>query len=723
MRVLLALTLVSLTACSGGKNAEVRPGEFKGAPVIVISVDTLRSDRLPAYGYDQIETPAFDALAQDSIVFERAYSHTPLTLPSHVSLLTGLLPNQHGIRDNVGYRVYPEKVPFLPRALKAAGYQTGAAVSAYVMRGESGLGEGFDFYEASIEVRPNESLGGSQRSGRETLRQASAWLEKAAGGPFFFLFHIYEPHTPYAPEEPFASRYSPYDGEVATADAVLGAMIAELQRIGVYDKAIVVLLSDHGEGLGDHGEQEHGVLLYREAIQVPLFLKLPGGRLGGTRVAAPAQIVDVYPTVASLVGVEPPKDGPGTSLLELGDRNGGEGAPARRIYAETYYPRLHMGWSELQSLVEDRFHYIHGPDPELYDVVADPAEKANRLRDERRAFATLRQAMRGFDRPLEAPAAVDSETAQKLAALGYLGSSVAVEPGEALPDPKTKVHTIGEFSKALFHISREEHALAVPVLEGVLRENPRMVDGWESLGQSLHKLGRRQEALAAYEKAMELSGGVGHVAVGTASVLLDMGRLDEARQHAELALETGPAAAHSLLAQVYLAKNDPQRAEKEARAALESRGSRIGPLVTLAQVLQKQGKLEEGLEVTGQAMAELEKMEGRSKFVGLFEVRGDLLARLDRTAEAEEAFRREIQDFPSNYKAYSRLAVLYAYQGRGPEMVGVLREMVDRDKSPGAYAEAVRTLRVVGDAQGAAQLLRYALSVYPQSRELRELAG
>jgi tetratricopeptide (TPR) repeat protein len=250
-----------------------------------------------------------------------------------------------------------------------------------------------------------------------------------------------------------------------------------------------------------------------------------------------------------------------------------------------------------------------------------------------------------------------------------------------------------------------------------------MVDGWETLGQSLHKLGRHQEALAAYEKAMELSGGVGHVAVGTASVLLDMGRLDEAQKHAELALETGPAAAHSLLAQIYLARDDPQRAEKEARAALESRGSRIGPLVTLAQVLQKQEKLDEALAATDQAMTELSRMEGRRKFTGLFFVRGDLLARMDRPAEAEEAFRREIQDFPSNYKAYSRLAVLYAFQQRGQEMVGVLREMVDRDKSPGAYAEAVRTLRVVGDAQGAAQLLRYALSVYPESRELRELTG
>lgn len=719
--VALALALTaSLPACRG-RGGEVRPGELRGAPVVIISIDTLRSDRLPAYGYGKVETPAIDALARDSILYEHAYSHTPLTLPSHTSLLTGLLPNQHGIRDNVGYRVYPQKVPFLPLALKAAGYKAGAAVSAYVLRSETGLGEGFDWYEAGIEVKTGESLGASQRSGRETLRLATEWMDSVAAEPFFLLLHLYEPHTPYQPEEAFAAKYSdPYDGEIATADAIVGQAVAEMKRLGIYDKAIVILLSDHGEGLGDHGEAEHGVLLYREALQVPLLVKLPDNRQGGTRVAAPAQLVDIYPTIASLVGVDPPKDGRGESLLALAAQ---PGAPAREIYAETYYPRLHLGWSELQSLIQDRFHYIHGPDPELYDLAADPAEKTNRLTEERRAFATLRQAVRGYDRPLQAPAEVDPEAARKLAALGYLGSSLKIDPNEALPDPKSKIHTLGQFGEAMAHIAREEHTQAVPILQSIVAENPRMVDGWENLAQSLHRLGRREEALAAYEKAMELSGGVGHVAIGAASVLLDLGRLDEAQKHAELGLETGPAAAHSLLAQIAIQRGDLGQAEKEARAALESRGSRVGPLVTLAQVLQKAERLDEALQTTDQAVAELEKMEGRRRFTGLFFVRGDLLARLGRTAEAEQAFLREIEDYPANYKAYSRLAVLYASEGRGEETVGILRRMVERESSPGAYAEAVRTLRVVGDPQGAARLLRYALSLFPQNQELRSLAG
>jgi tetratricopeptide (TPR) repeat protein len=273
------------------------------------------------------------------------------------------------------------------------------------------------------------------------------------------------------------------------------------------------------------------------------------------------------------------------------------------------------------------------------------------------------------------------------------------------------------------HISREEHAQAVPILQAVLAENPRMVDGWENLAQSLQRLGRREEALAAYEKAMELSGGVGHVAIGAASVLLDLGRLDEAQKHAELGLETGPAAAHSLLAQIAIQRGDLGQAEKEARAALASRGSRVGPLVTLAQVLQKQEKLDAALQTTDQAVEELSHMEGRRRFTGLFFVRGDLLARLGRTAEAEQAFLHEIEDYPANYKAYSRLAVLYAAEGRNQETVGILRRMVERESSPGAYAEAIRTLRVVGDPQGADRLLGYALSLFPKNQELRSLAG
>ncbi|HEV7518301.1 MAG TPA: sulfatase-like hydrolase/transferase, partial [Thermoanaerobaculia bacterium] len=686
----------------------------------VISIDTLRSDHLPAYGYKGVDTPAIDALAKDAILYERAYSHIPLTLPSHATLLTGLLPAEHGVRDNVGYVLEAKKHPHLPRTLKGAGYMTGAAVSAYVLRAETGMAEDFDFYDSAIDVKTSEALGRSQRPGKETAEIAEGWLHTVAAKPFFLLLHLYEPHTPYEPAAPFAGRYKlPYDGEIATADAIVGDFLADLKRRGIYDRAIVVLLSDHGEGLAEHGEQEHGVFLYREALQVPLLLKLPGGRLGGTRVAAPAGLIDLFPTLARLVGAPVPPELPGTSLLDLRDPK----TPVRSLYAETYYPRLHLGWSELTSLVRDRFHYIRAPQPELFDLKGDPGERENVLTRERRTYAALRQELDGYQRPLSAPAATDEETARKLASLGYLGGSAIAgsDTKGPLPDPKERIGTLKDFGLAFREYEAQRYAQAVPIFERLVAANPRMVDAWEHLGLALQKLGRREEALAALQKAMDLSGGVAHVTLATATLLVDMGRLDEARKHAELGLATSPASAHSILAQVALAKKDMATAEKEARAALGAKGSQIGPLLTLAQVLIEAGKLDEALATTQKGVDELAKQPGKQRFAGLYYVRGDVLARLSRNPEAEQCFLREIADAPGDTKAYTRLSVLYASEGRSGEAVDALRRMVETNESPAAYAEAVKTLRVLGDPAGAQALLRHALSIHPESRELRAL--
>jgi arylsulfatase A-like enzyme/Flp pilus assembly protein TadD len=708
------------TACDRGSDT----GPFPGAPVVLISIDTLRSDHLAAYGYRGVETPAIDAFRRDAILFERAYSHTPLTLPSHVSLLTGVLPGHHGVRDNIGYLFDPGKHPHLPVLFKQAGYATGAAVSAFVLRGDTGLGRGFDVYDDGVTRRPTEALGNSQRAGRETLAAARAWLrtieDKPEGEPFFLFFHLYEPHTPYAPPEPFASRYrpSPYDGEIATADSVVGELLQELKDRGIYDKAVIVLLSDHGEGLGEHGEAEHGIFLYREALQVPLLLKLPGARLGGTSVAAPAQLVDVAPTLLALTGRPVPAGVDGGSLLDLRREN----APARDLYAETWYPRLHFGWSELTSLIRDRSHLIQAPRPELFDLAADPGETHNVLERERRTYAALRQALTRQETPLAAPSQVDAETASRLASLGYLAGGSAAGDGP-LPDPKDGIHTLEALGQATSLMAAQRFAEAVPLFQRLVTENPKMVDAWESLGEALQKTGRQDEALTAYKKAMAVSGGSAHVAIATGTLLLEMKRYGEAREHAQLALPTSPAGARSLLAQIAMAEGDLATAEREARAAVsaESFSGRIGPKIVLAQTLQEQGRLEDALQVIQQAVDEVSRMEGRPKFSSLFFHYGDLLARLGRDAEAAKAFLREIEDFPSNPNSYSRLAVLYASQGRAQEAVMVLKTMVDRNDTPLAYAEAVRTLRTIGDPQGAAALLRYAQQKHPESRELRTM--
>lgn len=720
-RILLGAALIALVGCSrsggGGGTVDVP----KGTPVIFISIDTLRADHLPAYGYKGVETPALDALRQEGILFERAYAVTPLTLPSHATLLSGVLPARHTVRDNVGYNLDTAKIaggelPFLPQILKKAGYATGGAVSAYVLRGKTGISTGFDFYEDGIEFRTGTGLGGLQRPGSETLSLAKGWLESVKDGPFFFFFHIYEPHMPYAPVEPFASKYaSKYDGEIATADRIVGDLVAELKRLGIYDRALVVLLSDHGEGLGEHGEEEHGVLLYNEAIHVPLLLKLPEGQRAGSATGRPVELLDVAPTVLGLLGLDVPESMPGVSLLAAT-------APPRRIYSETFYPRLHFGWSEMFSLIDETHHYIDSPEPELYDRVKDPEEMANILTQERRLYASMRKEVEGYDRQLAAPSAVDEETRQAMIALGYVGSGASSSQGP-LPAPRRKIGSLADLKEGFRLNAAKDFSGAEAAFRRVIAENPKMVDAWESLGRALQAQGRSTEALDAYREALKISNGSPQVAVAAASLYFDLGRLDDAAAHAKMALATHSSFAHGLLSQIALQRKQLDEAEREARAALEDESLRVGPMITLAEVLLAKKDPQGALDLTRKAEEAYNQREAKDPELlrGLYLIRGKVLADRGEAAAAEAAFKREIELFPDSVRAYSNLAILYALAGRGAEVGPTLQRMVAVNPKPAAYAEAVKTLRILNDAKSASSLLRFALGKFPGSPELKGL--
>lgn len=708
----LSVGLLLVIGCGGSSGGE----SFPGAPVILISVDTLRSDHLPSYGYRGVETPALSAFERDAILFERAYSHYPLTFPSHSSILTGLLPTEHGVRDNIGYPLEAKSMPYLPRLLKDAGYATAAAVSSYVLEGGQGLAEGFDLYDDEIELHPGQSLGGLQRPGQETLDRIVPWLEKSAGAPFFLFLHLYEPHTPYAPPEPFRSRYPlAYDGEIAQADAILGRLFATLERLELYDRALIVLLSDHGEGLGEHGEEEHGILLYRESLQVPLLLKLPGRQRAGERVSVPAALVDVAPSLLALAGLPVPERMRGALLTNLGRE------PATRpLYAESYYPRLHMGWNDLASLIEGEYHYIEGPNPELYHLGSDPAEKINVLLRERRTFGTLRQHLAGLRAPLEKPGEIDAETVARLAALGYAGGSAQLTEGP-LPDPKSRIHSLAELKEVSNRMTDKQFPEALAILERLVQENPRMQDAWEGLARCLLRLGRRQEAVGAYQRALENSGGSAHVALALASLYSEMGRVEEARRHAELALAASPGPANRRLAEIALSAEDFAEAESRARAAVAAETGDTQSLVVLAMVLNRLGKLEESERTV--ALVDRQLIERKAlPPAGFRLVRGDLSARSGRAAEAEQAFREEIRTNPEMLETYRRLALLLVSSGRGQEAWQVLQQMVEgNDNSPASYVAAVETLRVLGDSSTAERLLRHARSRYPRDERLTSL--
>ena len=654
------------------------PAAFPGAPLILVSIDTLRSDHLPAYGYRGVATPAIDALRRDAILFARAYSHYPMTFPAHASILSGELPTRHGVRDNAGYRFDAAQNPYLPQLLHRAGYATGAAVSSFVLRGATGLAAGFDLYDDHLAADAPPGTDPEQRPGAATVRHALDWVRGRGGRPFFLFVHLYEPHAPYEPPEPFASRYraSPYDGEIATADAALGELLAELKRLGIYDRAAVLLLSDHGEGLGEHGEEQHGFFLYRETLQVPLLLKLPGGRRGGTAVAAPAQLVDVVPTLLAIAGVAPPAGLPGQSLLVLPTLPD-PAAPARRIYAETFFPRLHYGWSDLASLIEGRFHYVHGPAPELFDLAADPAETKNVLAAERRVYAELRQAVGTYPRELAAPAAVDAETARKLTALGYAGGGRVAQG--ALPDPRRERGVLRDLAAAKRLTAQSQYAAAAEILRRMTREQPQILDAWTFLGACLERLDRPQEALAAYRRALDLSSGAPEYALQVAKLLYRLGRLDEAGEHARLAVNTSPGEAYGVLAAVALSRRDTAGALAALRHGAQVSDAFRGDL---GRALLAAGRSQDALDVLGPL--------ARSDPQGLTAL-AHSLAEAGRPEEAAALLARLLAVAPRDARLHEALGEVKLRQGRPAEARAELEQALALDRG---FAAAWNTLGV-----------------------------
>ncbi len=699
-------TLAALVAALG-VGVCCRPREvFPKAPVVVISIDTLRADRLPAYGYAKVSTPALDRLQKDSVLFENAYSHVPLTLPSHVSLLTGLLPPQSGVRDNTGY-VLAKGHATLPERLAPAGYSAGAAVSAVVMAKTSGVNRGFAFYDDNVEASaPGQPLGAIQRSGFETERIAEEWISEQAGRPFFFLLHLYEPHTPYAPPEPWASRYpgSAYDGEIATSDAIVGKFLEFLRGKGLYEGSVIVLMSDHGEGLGDHGEDEHGLLLYREDVQVPLMLKLPGQARAGARVARPVGLVDVFPTVAALTGVAAPEGLLGLSLLAAAEA----AQPPRAIYSETLFPRYHFGWSDLASLTGDRYRYIHAPRPELYDTVEDPGERRDLAAGLPPAFRELRARMLSLDRPRQAPGTSDPEQIKKLASLGYIGSASPSEAAADLPDPKDHLGEIRDLKAALALHAQRRYEEAIAALRGLLAKNPAMADAWGSLAEAQQKLGRHGAAIEALERQDRLTPGSPHVLLSFAHQYLELGDLEKARLYAERALAANaPPEAHEVLARVALASRDWATAEREARLALEGHLGRKLPYVVLSQVQKARGDLQGALRTIDEVLSKLAR-SGQGEMSNVHALRGDLLARMGRPAEAEAEFQKELSMFPENAAAWSGLVLLYASEGRIGDARETIARLLRAVPTPRGYRTAAETLRVLGDIAGAQELERRA---------------
>ncbi len=707
-RLAFLFLLVLTLACRGQSIAP----PSRTTPVVLISIDTLRSDHLPAYGYKGVATPNIDTLRADSILYQRAYCQVPLTLPSHVSILTGMLPADSGVHDNIGFRL-AESTPMVQEFLRKNGYATGAAVSAFVLRRETGMAHGFDFFDDEVEpLSSDKTISRVQRDGRETLHALEKWLDDQSKKPFFAFLHLYEPHSPYTPPEPYLSRYpNHYDGEIAYSDVIVGEFIEYLKQKGVYDKALVILLSDHGEGLNEHGEEEHGIFLYREALQVPLLVKLPRETKSGTTVVTPVALVDIFPTIVDRTATPTPKDRRRTGESVLDFLKGG---PQRQIYAETYYPRFHFGWSDLHSLIDGNDHFIRAPQPELYDLSADPAEKLNMLEQNRRTSVRLRQAVEPYIRSqAPSPSSIGREEAAKLAALGYVGSTATTHPGEKLPDPKNMMGAFRDIQLALTWYSRGKEDDALRLTDQLLAANSQITDLWDLKVKILNKMGRQRDALEAAKEGLRNIPSAIQLLYDVANDSLALGDLDTAEKDAEIAATIEPGEAHEILARIWTRRGDSARAEAEAKLALQTSRDPANALMLLAEAEKQRGNLQA-------ALAYLDRISTSSR-QGLHLARADVLARLGRNAEAENEFRAEIAQFPLAPDAYSSLVLLLFTERKFDEITKVVYDLIKASPNPHSFVVIAETLEAIGDFRGAQYWAHQGLQKYPSDAELRAL--
>ena len=680
-------------------------GVAADGPIVFISIDTLRADRLPAYGSTRAKTPQIDRLAADGLLFENAYAHSPQTLPSHTSILSGELPFVHGVRDNIGFTVRRGQ-RFLQHELKKAGYTTGAFVSSYVLREQTGFDQGFDHFDDDLPAAsPEEPLGNVQRRGENTMAAAIQWVD-AQPGKFFLFAHIYEPHTPYAPPARFTNP-DPYDGEVEYSDEIVGRLIDHLRANGLYEDATIVLFSDHGEGLGDHGEEEHGIFLYRETIQVPLIVKLPGGRGAGRRVATPVQHIDLFPTIMLLAtgshSSSTTADGPRSrSLLPLAD--GGTIEPTN-IYAESLSPRYHFGWSELYALSDDRYRLIRAPEDELYDLSQDPNELTSIAGDRPQVRTAMRGALDGMiaGTAVTAPADVSEGDREKLAALGYVGTqtgSALQLPGDQLPDPKTKIDVLKMYREAVKLGAEGSYAEAAAMHRKLLAEDPGMTDVWLQLAGAYEHLHRPDAALAAYKEAITRDPRNAAALTGATSALLRTGRIDEAKVHAELAIAVAPAIAHETLARIAVHQKDAAAARRHARLAEEADPTL--PMVPFVEgmLLHGAGRFDESarhlLDAKGAMADRTEQLADLNYYTG------DALARLERYQEAEQLFKEELALFPTHVRARAGLAMLYKASGRDAEAARMVDEIVRAAPTREGHDTAAQLWTMFGEPERAA---------------------
>jgi arylsulfatase A-like enzyme/Flp pilus assembly protein TadD len=653
-RLLVILTM--LTAVGAVAQTPAKPA----LNVVLITIDTLRADHVGCYGYKQIKTPNIDGLAADGTRFERAFAVVPVTLPSHTSMLTGTYPMLSGMHDFSGNKLSPLQ-PTLASVLKQAGYQTGAVIGAAVLDSRFGLNQGFDFYYDHFDFsRLDEAnLDEMERPGNVVADEALDWLAKNSQKKFFLWMHLYDPHFPYHPPEPYSREYAaqPYDGEIAFADEQVGRLLRFLKEKGIYQNTLIVLCGDHGESLGEHGEKTHGFFIYNATMHVPLIIKLPENAAARVvLVADPVTLVDLMPTVLGAVGLEIPSQVQGRSLLaavRAGQGHDGDDRANRErvLYGETFMPRIHFNWSELRGSENAKYHFIDAPRPELYDLANDPGEVRNLFNEKKAVSGEMRAKLVGMIRDYSAgkelaeKTGLDPALMERLKALGYAGFSGGSDPtisSRDLPDPKDRIVTYELISDAIADGQHGRYQESIDKLKNVVKTEPNSVPAHYLQGLDYSRLKMYEEAVDELQKTVQLSPDYALAFFNLGMAEAHAGQMDGAITTLQRALRLDPT---NFEAAFNLGVAFIQKQQLEPAAEAFRQSTTINPELArghraLGETLLYQNKIDE-------AVAELRRaVELAPQEPIMHESLAKALASKGLTAEADEEMRRAQQLAP-----------------------------------------------------------------------------
>jgi arylsulfatase A-like enzyme/Tfp pilus assembly protein PilF len=642
----LLLLVALLVAAMESATAADRPS------VLLVTLDTTRADRMGFLGSPRGVTPQLDLLAKESVVFERAYAQAPITTVSHATVLSGTFPQFHKVND-FGVPL-PAALPYLPALLKAEGYRTAAFVGSLILDPRNGLAPGFDrgfeVYDAGFKVRRGKEsrYDTMERRAGEVVSRALAWLAANANGgaPFLLWVHLYDAHDPYDPPEPWKSRFAkaPYDGEIAYVDAMVGKLVAGLRAAQQLERTAVLVLADHGESLGEHGESTHGAFLYDSTLHVPLLIRLPGHRHAGRRVAARVSLVDLLPTVLEITALDAQPAAQGQSLLPLLTA---AKAADRASYAETDYPKRAFGWSSLAAWRIEKFLFVKAPRRELYEIATDPSsarnlaleqgEVANRIQEQMEAF----RAKTGGSVVASPETTLDPALLERLAALGYVsgaGSPVA-SPATSGIDPKDRIGVANTLHEAIVSVEGGEFARAATLLGKVVASDPQIQMAQLQLGLARARQRQFADALAPLRKAIEMQpdNPVAHYEMGLC--LFETGDWKTSAGHFEIVVSRMPkfADARFSLGSVYARIDRVPEAMKELRAALDLEPQHYRANLLLGRLLTLLGQPAAGLPHLERAASKEPDSSEAQAFLG------DAYDRLGRKAESARARARAQQ--------------------------------------------------------------------------------